>query len=76
MKGFGTIDFNRSEVAHYFREFFELSPQCRYGNCTHTHEPGCAVREAIENGTIALSRYESFLSILDEDPDNKYRAPQ
>ncbi|MBR6284844.1 MAG: ribosome small subunit-dependent GTPase A [Muribaculaceae bacterium] len=76
VKGFGTIDFNRSEVAHYFREFFELSPQCRYGNCTHTHEPGCAVREAIENGTIALSRYESYLSILDEDPDNKYRAPQ
>ena len=76
VKGFGTIDFNRSEVAHYFREFFELSPQCRYGNCTHTHEPGCAVREAIANGAIALSRYESYLSILDEDPDNKYRLPQ
>ena len=76
VKGFGTIDFKRSEVAHYFREFFALAPQCRYGDCTHTHEPGCAVLDALERGDIALSRYESYVSIIDEDQDAKYRKPQ
>ena len=76
VKGFGTIDFERAEVAHYFREFFALSQHCRYANCTHTHEPGCAVRQALEDGEIALSRYESYLSIIDEDPTDKYRKPQ
>ncbi len=76
VKGFGTIDFERSQVAHYFREIFALGQGCRYGDCTHTHEPGCGVLQALESGEMALSRYQSYLSIIDEDPDNKYRKPQ
>ena len=75
VKAFGTIDFERAEVAHYFPEIFRISDNCRFNNCTHTHEPGCAVRDAVESGEIALSRYTSYLSILDEDPNNKYRKP-
>jgi ribosome biogenesis GTPase len=75
VKAFGTIDFERAEVAHYFPEIFKISNDCRFNNCTHTHEPGCAVRDAVEQGDIALSRYTSYLSILDEDPNNKYRKP-
>lgn len=75
VKAFGTIDFERAEVAHYFPEIFKISADCRFNNCTHTHEPGCAVLEAVENGVIAPSRFSSYLSILDEDPNNKYRKP-
>ena len=75
VKAFGTIDFERAEVAHYFPEIFRISDDCRFNNCTHTHEPGCAVLEAVEQGTIAPSRFTSYLSILDEDPNNKYRKP-
>lgn len=75
VKAFGTIDFERAQVAHYFPEIFRISNDCRFNNCTHTHEPGCAVRGAVESGEIALSRYTSYLSILDEDPNNKYRKP-
>lgn len=75
VKAFGTIDFERAQVAHYFPEIFRISNDCRFNNCTHTHEPGCAVRDAVESGEIALSRYTSYLSILDEDPNNKYRKP-
>lgn len=75
VKAFGTIDFERAEVAHYFPEIFKISADCRFNNCTHTHEPGCAVLEAVENGDIAHSRFMSYLSILDEDPNNKYRKP-
>ena len=75
VKAFGTIDFERAEVAHYFPEFFRISDNCRFNNCTHTHEPGCAVLQAVESGEIAYSRFMSYLSILDEDPDNKYRKP-
>ena len=75
VKAFGTIDFERAEVAHYFPEIFKISSDCRFNNCTHTHEPGCAVLEAVENGVIAPSRFSSYLSILDEDPNNKYRKP-
>ena len=75
VKAFGTIDFERAQVAHYFPEIFGISNDCRFNNCTHTHEPGCAVRDAVESGEIALSRYTSYLSILDEDPNNKYRKP-
>lgn len=75
VKAFGIIDFERAEVAHYFPEIFRISDNCRFNNCTHTHEPGCAVRDAVESGEIALSRYTSYLSILDEDPNNKYRKP-
>ena len=76
VKSFGTIDFERSEVAHYFREIFAESVHCRYGDCTHTHEPGCAVLQAVEECRISRSRYASYLSILEEDPSNKYRKPQ
>lgn len=72
IKGFGLIDIADKEVSRYFPEFMSRSPQCQYYNCTHVHEPGCAVVEALENGEIALSRYESYLKILDED--GKYRA--
>lgn len=75
VKAFGTIDFERAEVAHYFPEIFKVSSDCRFNNCTHTHEPGCAVRDAVENDDISISRYTSYLSILDEDPNNKYRKP-
>ena len=73
IKGFGTFDFEKEEVAHYFREIFRTSANCRYGNCTHTHEPGCAVRQAVEEHTISESRYTSYLSMLDDKTESKYR---
>ncbi len=75
VKGFGTIDFEREEVAHFFPEIFETARDCRYGNCTHTHEPGCAVRDAVEQHLISESRYASYLSILDDSNPDKYRKP-
>lgn len=75
VKGFGTIDFEREEVAHFFPEIFETARNCRYGNCTHTHEPGCAVRDAVEQHLISESRYASYLSILDDSNPDKYRKP-
>ena len=73
VKGFGTIDFRREEVSHYFPEIFAMSSSCRYGNCTHTHEPGCAVLKAVEESRISQSRYASYLSIMDDSADDKYR---
>lgn len=75
VKGFGTIDFDKSEVAHYFPEIFKASEGCRYNNCTHTHEPGCAVRDAVEQSLISQSRYNSYLSIIDDAVPDKYRKP-
>ena len=75
VKAFGTIDFERAQVAHYFPEIFNASSECRFNNCTHTHEPGCAVLDAVERGDISSSRYASYMSILEEDPNNKYRKP-
>ena len=74
VKGFGTIDYDKYEVAHFFPEIFCESHHCRYGNCTHTIEPGCAVKEAVEEGRISQSRYASYLSILDDIDHEKYRA--
>lgn len=74
IKGFGTFDMEAEEVSHYFREFFETSAACRFSNCTHTQEPGCAVLEAIERGEIALSRYESYISMLGDKEEGKYRS--
>ncbi len=71
IKGFGLIDFDGAEIARYFPELFRLSPNCSYYNCTHTHEPGCAVKEALSRGGVSLSRYESYLKLLDND--EKYR---
>lgn len=73
VKGFGTIDFRREEVSHYFPEIFEVSKDCKYGNCTHTHEPGCAVLRAVEEQRISQSRYASYLSIMDDEGEDKYR---
>ncbi len=73
VKGFGTLEFDKYEVGHFFPEIFKASADCRYGNCTHTHEPGCAVREAVEESRISQSRYSSYLSILEDDAADKYR---
>ena len=75
VKGFGTIDFDPAQVSHYFPEIFKVSRDCRFDNCTHTHEPGCAVREAVERSFISQSRYASYLSIITDDPQDKYRKP-
>ena len=71
IKGFGLIDIDDAELWHYFPEMMRLASGCRFYNCTHTHEPGCAVVEAVRSGEIALARYESYLKMLDED--DKYR---
>ena len=73
VKGFGTFDMEEEEISHYFREIFEISRECRYSNCIHMNEPGCAVNQAVIDGRIALSRYESYLSILDDTTEGKYR---
>ena len=73
IKGFGSVDMSKEEVSHYFREIFRISRDCRFGNCTHTSEPGCAVIEAVEHGEIAMSRYESYLSLLGDCDEAKYR---
>ena len=74
IKGFGTFDMDEGEVSHYFREIFHTAADCRFSNCTHTREPGCAVLEAVEQGRIALSRYASYLSMLEDKDEGKYRA--
>ncbi|MBQ6191748.1 MAG: ribosome small subunit-dependent GTPase A [Bacteroidaceae bacterium] len=74
IKGFGTFDMEREEVSHYFREIFTTSADCRFGNCTHTHEPGCAVLQAVAEGRIAESRFMSYLSMLEDKDENKYRG--
>jgi ribosome biogenesis GTPase len=73
IKGFGTFDMEPEEITSYFKEIFEFSKQCRFSNCTHTHEPGCAVRKAVEDHYIAQSRYVSYLSMLEDKDENKYR---
>ena len=74
IKGFGTFDMKDEEVGHYFKEIFKFSAGCKYGNCTHRHEPGCAVREAVEKHYISESRYISYLNILEDREEGKYRA--
>lgn len=75
IKGFGTFDMEPEELTSYFKEIFHFSKGCRFNNCTHTHEPGCAVLEALDNHYIAASRYNSYLSMLEDKEDGKYRAP-
>ena len=72
IRGFGIINIEHSEMAHYFRDIFKYAGDCRYPNCTHTHEPGCAVIKAVEEGRIAPTRYESYTNIMDEE-EGKYR---
>ena len=71
VKGFGLIDIDDKELWHYFPEMISRAGECKFFNCTHTHEPHCAVMEAVKREEIAFSRYESYLKILDED--DKYR---
>ena len=73
IKGFGTFDMEKEELTSYFKEIFEFSKQCRFSDCTHTHEPGCAVRKALDDHYIAESRYQSYLSMLEDKDENKYR---
>ena len=73
IKGFGTFDIEPEELTSYFKEIFEFSKQCRFSDCTHTHEPGCAVLKAVEEHYIAQSRYQSYLSMLEDKGENKYR---
>lgn len=73
IKGFGVLDMQREEVGHYFREIFRIGRECRYSDCVHIDEPGCAVCEAVKNGDIAFSRYESYLSMLGDISETKYR---
>ena len=73
IKGFGTFDMEVEEIGHYFPEIFEASAECKYGNCTHRQEPGCAVLQAVEEHRISQSRYASYLSMLDDKEEGKYR---
>ena len=73
IKGFGTFDMEPEEICGYFKEIFKFSKGCRFRNCTHTHEPGCAVRKAVEEHYIAESRYNSYLSMLEDKDESKYR---
>lgn len=73
IKGFGTFDMEPEEITSYFKEIFRFSHDCRFSNCTHTHEPGCAVVQAVQDHYIAVSRYESYLSMLNDKDEGKYR---
>ena len=73
IKGFGTFDMERTEVSHYFREIFRIGQECRFADCTHTNEPGCAVLQAVEEHRIAQSRFTSYLSMLEDKDAEKYR---
>jgi len=73
IKGFGTFDMEPEEITSYFKEIFHFAKDCRFSNCTHTHEPGCAVLQALEDHYIAQSRYQSYLSMLDDKDESKYR---
>ncbi len=73
IKGFGILDMQKEEIGHYFKELFEHSKGCRFNNCTHTGEPGCAVLPAVEQGAIASSRFDSYLSIMGDIEETKYR---
>lgn len=73
IKGFGTFDMEPEEICGYFKEIFRFSKDCKFTNCTHTHEPNCAVRKAVEEHYISESRYNSYLSMLEDKEEGKYR---
>lgn len=75
VRGFGTIEMDIHEIGHFFPEIFKMSANCRYGDCTHTHEPDCAVLKAVEQHLISQSRYNSYLSIMEDSTEDKYRKP-
>ncbi|TAL59227.1 MAG: ribosome small subunit-dependent GTPase A [Bacteroidetes bacterium] len=72
IRGFGVVDMEKNEIYHFFREIFKVSKNCRFNNCLHLDEPGCAVRTAVEKGDIDFLRYRSYLNIMEGD-DRKYR---
>lgn len=73
IKGFGAVQMEKEEISHYFRELFTVGRNCRYSNCLHMGEPGCAVHDALVQGEIAITRYESYLSLLGDVEEKKYR---
>ena len=73
IKGFGTFDIEPEELTGYFKEIFHFSKECRFSNCTHTHEPGCAVLKAVEEHFISQSRYQSYVSMMEDKEESKYR---
>ena len=76
IRGFGLVDVSQLELSGYFPEMLRVEDNCRFAPCTHTHEPGCAVLEALERGEIAPSRYQSYLSMLEDKEEGKYRASE
>lgn len=73
IKGFGTIEMEGAEIAHYFPDIFRFTPNCKFNNCSHRHEPGCAVLSALDEHYISESRYKSYLNILEDKQESKYR---
>lgn len=73
IKGFGMFDMDKDEISHFFPEIFKIGQECRFSNCTHTHEPGCAVLKALDEHYISQSRYKSYLSIREDATESKYR---
>lgn len=73
LRSFGMIDMKKEELSHYFPEIFSRAGECRFYNCMHVHEPGCAVLAALDTGEVSESRYVSYLSMMEEEKDNKYR---
>lgn len=73
VKGFGTFNMKPGEVSHYFRDIFRLASDCRFSDCTHTHEPGCAVLQALDELRLAPTRYASYLSMMEDKDEDKYR---
>lgn len=74
IKSFGLIDIEKNEIGVYFKDVFHASDDCKFYNCTHIHEPGCAVRKAVEEGKVAASRYKSYVNIFLADDEDKHRA--
>ncbi len=73
IKGFGMFDMEKDEISHFFPEIFKIGQECKFNNCTHTHEPGCAVLKALDEHLISQSRYKSYLSIREDATESKYR---
>lgn len=74
IKAFGLIDIDVKKLSHYFPEMLELLPDCKFSNCVHINEPGCAVKEAVEAGEIAPERYDSYINMMNEDQEEDYRS--
>lgn len=74
IKGLGIVDIDKKEIYHYFPEIFKISKECLYNNCTHSHEPSCAVKQAVEKGEISKTRYKSYINLLNDDDDVKFRT--